>query len=68
MNKLKSLRLEHNLTIYDMATKLNISVPYYSQIENKKRGLSYIKALQIAEVFKLKPDDIFYEENKKTKT
>jgi putative transcriptional regulator len=45
-----------------MAKMLGISKPYYWQIENKKRRLYYSLAKKIASIFKLKPDDIFYEE------
>lgn len=52
-----------------MSKLLGISKPYYWQIENRKRGLSYQMAVNIAKIFNLKPDDIFYEEftNKKIK-
>ena len=61
MNRLKELRKLHNLTIKDMASKLNISPAYYWQIENNKRNLYYKLAIEIAKIFNLKPDDIFYK-------
>jgi len=62
MEKLKELRIKNNYTFDDMAKMLGISKPYYWQIENKKRRLYYSLAKKIANIFNLKPDDIFYEE------
>ena len=61
MNKLKNLRLLHNLTIKEMAKLIGVSPAYYWQIENEKRNLYYKLAIKIAKVFNLKPDDIFYK-------
>ena len=61
MNKLQKLRPKHNISIKEMASLLNISYPYYWQIENKKKNLYYHLAVKIAKIFKLKPDDIFYD-------
>ena len=58
--KLKKLRKKYNYSVKDMADKLNISVAYYSLIENKKRNLYYDLAIKIAKIFNLKPDDIFF--------
>lgn len=65
--KLRELRLNNNLTTNDMASLLDISKPFYSQIETKNRRLSYDMATKISRIFGLKPDDIFFEEffNKK---
>lgn len=57
--KLKKLRKDNNLTIYDMAKKLNISSSHYSLLENKKRMLTYDMAIRIAKIFNKNPDDIF---------
>ncbi|MEG2322482.1 MAG: helix-turn-helix transcriptional regulator [Bacilli bacterium] len=57
-------RIENRFTYDDMAHILNISKPYYWQLENKKRNLSYKMAINIANVFKLKPDELFYNEEK----
>ncbi len=59
--KLEKLRIKNSYTYYDMAKFLNISETYYWQIENKKRRLFYDMAKKIANIFSLKPDDIFYE-------
>jgi len=60
MEKLKKLRGEKGYTCGQMADMLGISKTYYWQIENKKRNLSYRLAIQIAKIFNLRPDDIFY--------
>ena len=66
MNKLQEKRVKYNYSCQDMANKLKISKSFYWQIENKKRRLSYEVAVKIANIFKTKPDKIFYEEyNKK---
>lgn len=62
MKKLKELRKKQNLTIAQMAKKVGLSPTYYWQIENKERRLYYKIAIKIANAFKLKPDDIFYDE------
>lgn len=64
MEKLKKIRIKNGLTCGDMAKSLNISKPFYWQIENNKRNLSYKMAIKIASIFKMKPDDIFYKEFK----
>lgn len=64
MEKLKKIRVKSGLTCGDMAKKLDISKPFYWQIENGKRNLSYKMAVKIASIFKMKPDDIFYKEFK----
>lgn len=64
MEKLKKIRIKNELTCGDMAIKLGISKPFYWQIENGKRNLSYKMAVKIASIFKMKPDDIFYNEFK----
>ena len=62
LTKLRELRIKNNLTYQDMADKLNICKAYYWQIENGNRNLYYELAKQIASIFNLKPDDIFYNE------
>lgn len=65
MNKLREMRKNKKLTSKDMANKLGISIAFYSQIENKNRRLTYDMAVNIANIFKCKPDYIFYEEYKR---
>ncbi len=61
-SKLKELRVRKKITSKKMAEQLGISIPFYSQIENRQRRLSYDMAVRIAHIFKTKPDKIFYEE------
>lgn len=62
--KLKQMRKSKKLTVENMSQKLGISAPFYSQIENRKRRLTYEMAIKIADIFKTKPDKIFYDEYK----
>lgn len=63
MEKLKKLRIQKNYSIKEMADRLNISTAYYCLIENKKRNLYYDMAVRIADIFNMKPDDIFYKKD-----
>lgn len=65
MSKLSDLRKASNYSYQQMANKLNISKTFYWQIEHEQRRLSYDMALKIAKIFKLKPDEVFYEDFKK---
>lgn len=62
MKKLKEIRIKNNLTYDQMANLLHISKTFYWQIENNKRRLFYKEAIAIAQIFKMKPDEIFYED------
>lgn len=64
MEKLKELRLKHGYNFRQMADLVGISKPFYWQIENNQRRMTYDLAIRIAKVFDLKPDDIFYDEMK----
>ena len=66
-SKLKKLRLKNNYTSKDIADILGISKPFYSQIENGRRRLTYDMAVRIASIFKMKPDELFYEDHKRVK-
>lgn len=68
MKKLKNLREQRKLSYEDMAKILKISKSYYWQLEHKNRRLSYDMAKDIAHIFQLKPDDLFYEEFQKEET
>ena len=59
--KLKLLRKQYKYTVYDMASMLDITPSYYSQIENQKRKLYYNMAIKIANIFHKTPDQVFYE-------
>ena len=58
--KLYELRKKISDSCQDMASKLDISSSYYWQIENGYRRLFYDIAVKIADIFNLRPDDIFY--------
>ncbi len=60
--KLAKIREEKGISYQDMATKLGISKCYYWQIEHKKRRLYYDLAKKIANIFEMKPDEIFFDE------
>lgn len=65
--KLREVRFAHNKTLQQVADEIEVSKPYYWQIENGKRGLSYELAVKISSVFNMNPDDIFlFEELTKT--
>ncbi len=60
MKKVKLLRKEKGITIYDMAKALAITPSFYSQIENCKRRLFYDMAVKIGMILKEKPDVLLY--------
>ncbi len=62
---LTKLRKEKHLSMTTMAERLNISAAYYCQLETKRKRLSYDMAIQIAKVLDLKPDEVFYEDERK---
>ncbi|MGM9849491.1 MAG: helix-turn-helix domain-containing protein [Bacilli bacterium] len=61
-NKLKEVRRNKKMTAREVAEKVGISKPFYCQIENCKRRLSYDTAVKIANVFGVKPDYLFYDD------
>lgn len=65
LNKLSKLREEAKYSTRHISRNLGISKTFYWQIEKHERRLSYDMAIKIARIFKLKPDDIFYEDFKK---
>ena len=62
--KLRQARLKKGYTTKYMAEQLEISKPFYSQLENDRRTLSYIMAIKIADILKTKPDKLFYDDFK----
>jgi putative transcriptional regulator len=62
--KLYELRTKNKLSMADIAKKIKISTPYYCQLENKQKRLSYEMVLKIATALNTKPDDLFYDEYK----
>ena len=67
LNKLKEIRTNRKYSYLYMAEKLNISKPFYWQIENNQRRLTYDMAVKIADIFNTTPDTIFYEDIKNNK-
>lgn len=61
-NKLREIRMKNKMTAREVSEKVGISKPFYCQLENCKRRLSYDTAIKIASVFDVKPDYLFYEE------
>lgn len=57
--KLFETRKQQKMTLQQVADQIGVSKPYYWQIENGERGLSYELAIKISSVFNSKPDDIF---------
>lgn len=57
--RLKERRIKYGLTHQEVAKSIGVTKPYYWQIENGKRGLSYEIAVKIASVFRTTPDEIF---------
>lgn len=64
MEKLKVKRKKKGFTQRQMAEQLNITISFYSQLENKKKKLYYDTAIKIADIFNMKPDQLFYTKNK----
>ena len=62
--KLEQLRIEHGYTYQQMADMIGVCKSYYWQSEHNNRRLYYDVAKKIAAVFQLKPDDVFYTEEK----
>lgn len=65
--KLRQIRNSHGYSCSYMGSKLNITGAYYSQIETGARNLSYNLACKIAAIFKMQPDEIFYEDHMKNR-
>ena len=68
--KLKELRTRAKMSQKQVAEKLqlegiDLTEKEISKIEHNNRRLYYDMAKQIANIFHLKPDDIFLEESKK---
>lgn len=65
MEILKMYRIKNKLSYQAMGDLLKISKTFYWQIENNKRRLSYERAIEIAKIFNVTPDELFYEDVKK---
>lgn len=60
MKKLKKIRKDYGYTIYDMGRLLDVTASFYSQLENGKKRLFYDMSIRIADIFSMRPDDLFY--------
>ena len=52
----------HNMEQQELAKRLNISVWHLNKIENHKKPLTLTLAVNIAEIFNVTLNDIFFEE------
>lgn len=59
--KLRDVRESQGLNYSEVAQKVGISTVGYWQIENGKRGASYSTMVKLAQVFGMKPDDLFLQ-------
>ncbi len=64
-SKLKQIRKENKIKMKEIADKMGVSVSYYWQLETGRKRLFYDRALQIATIFNMKPDDLFYTDYKR---
>ncbi len=62
--KLRKMRNQKGYSTKDMSDMLEISKPFYCQLENGTRRLTYSMAVKIAGIFQKKPDQIFYNDEK----
>lgn len=62
MKFLAKTRKKYNLNCTEMAKRLGISKTFYWQIEHGERRLYYEMAIRIADIFGMKPDDLFYKD------
>ena len=65
--KLKKIRKENKIKMKEMAQAMGVSISYYWQLETGRKRLFYDRAIQIATIFNMKPDDLFYTDYKKRK-
>ena len=61
--KLKSLRIEKNLTQEEIATQLEITRAYYTNLEEGRGNPPLKVASKIKEILNYEKDDIFFEQS-----
>lgn len=73
-DRLRALRIQHNLKQWQVAGFLNISVPAYSKIENGNTDVSITRLKELAAIFKVTAaeliddtDDVLHKENEALK-
>jgi len=62
-NRIKELRLKHNLTIRELSKKLNIAESTLSHYENDIRSPDIVKLIEIAKIFNCTLDYLVYKTN-----
>lgn len=62
---LKKIRKENKIKMKDIAGQMGVSISYYWQLEKGRKRLFYDRAIQIASIFNMKPDDLFYVDYKR---
>ena len=60
-SNLKKLRKKHNLSVSDIARKLNISTSFYYKIESGDRNPTMLLAKQICNIIHANVDEIFFD-------
>lgn len=60
--KFRFLRKEKGMNLEDIARELHVSKAYISMIETGKRSLDYEMAIQMAGLFDVRPDEVFFED------
>lgn len=66
LEKFRTLRKEKGMNLEEVARKLRVSKAYVSMIETGKRSLDYEMAIQMAQIFHIRPDEIFFDDIMKT--
>lgn len=56
MSRIRELRKQHNISAEELAEKLNISVPYLYDIENKRRRLNEDLINKLCKIFEVSAD------------
>lgn len=60
--KFRELRKKKGVNLDTVARELKVSKAYVSMMETGKRSLDYEMAIQMAKIFRAKPDDLFYDD------
>lgn len=60
--ELRNVRQVSKMTQLEVARLTDLSKQFYSQLELGTRRLSYRNAMKIANVFGMKPDELFYKD------
>lgn len=62
LEKFRALRKEKGLNLEYIANQLHVSRAYISMIETGRRSLDYEMAIHMANIFHVRPDDLFLED------